>query len=69
MQTLSGNYPDFTAQEIKDLRERLGLSRREFAAKVGVSIWLIPKWEAGSRSPNVTHYLALLALLGNLKNK
>lgn len=48
-----------TPERIRELRERLGLTPTEFAAKVGVSASTICNWESGSRHPR---YDAMLVL-------
>ena len=37
--------------EIKELRESLKMSRKEFASVVGVSHRTVEKWEYGTRNP------------------
>jgi DNA-binding transcriptional regulator YiaG len=37
--------------EIRALREQLGLGRAEFAARLGVTPRLVGYWETGGRSP------------------
>ncbi len=37
---------------IKALREKYGLSRMEFAAKLGVSYFTLTKWELGYHKPS-----------------
>ena len=39
-------------QRIKQLREKLGLSQREFAEKIGKSRIGVAQWEAGKRTPD-----------------
>ena len=41
-----------TAQEIKELRIRLGLTQEQFAQKVGVSFATLNKWERGKTKPS-----------------
>jgi DNA-binding XRE family transcriptional regulator len=38
--------------EIEELRNRLGLSRRELAAEIGVSKKAVESWELGARKPS-----------------
>lgn len=40
-----------TPSEIRSLRERLKLSREEFASSLGVSKWTVRSWELGERNP------------------
>ncbi len=39
------------AQDVKSIRERLGLSQRQFAALMGVSIDTLQNWEQNRRKP------------------
>lgn len=41
-----------SAEEIRDLRERLGLTRRQLAEQVGVAKRTVECWEQGRRNPN-----------------
>ena len=36
---------------IKQLRESIGLSRKEFSAHVGIPVRTLEDWEAGRRTP------------------
>lgn len=46
----------FTAEEIKELRIRSGLSLAAFGALVGAAESTVCKWESGTRHPKyVTH--------------
>ena len=38
-----------TSQEIKELRQKLGLSQEYFAIKVGVSAKTVARWERGTK--------------------
>lgn len=42
-----------TADEIRELRERLGLTTMAFAIKLGVSVDTIRSYEQGKRTPSV----------------
>jgi transcriptional regulator with XRE-family HTH domain len=55
--------PDWTAERIKGLRTRLGLSQHEFALRVGVTVTAISHWETGRRSPDYERRLKLDRLL------
>lgn len=44
--------PTWTAAEIRELRERLGLTQEQMAARVGVSFTTISRWERGHRPPS-----------------
>lgn len=39
------------AEEIKMLREKTGLKRKEFAGHIGIPLRTIEDWEAGRRTP------------------
>lgn len=43
-----------TAEEIRELRERLELSRRQLAAQLGVDKRTIERWEQDRGRPNVS---------------
>lgn len=38
--------------EIKELRERLGLTQQAFAVKLGVAIYTVRRWETGVNNPS-----------------
>lgn len=42
---------EVNAQDVKSIRERLGLSQRQFAALMGVSIDTLQNWEQNRRRP------------------
>lgn len=42
---------DVTAQQIKALREAMGLTQQDFAHEMGVAISSVRDWEQGRRSP------------------
>lgn len=52
-----------TSDEIRILRERLGMSREEMAHAVGCSTGAIIAWEQGTRRPNALAYVRKLRLL------
>ena len=43
--------PDFTAEEIRDLRHTLKMTQGTFAALMGVSSKTVEAWEAGTNIP------------------
>ena len=43
--------PDFTAEEIKALRQSLKMTQGTFAALMGVSSKTVEAWEAGTNAP------------------
>ena len=40
-----------TAKTIKELRERAGMSRKEFSKHTGIPVRTLEDWEAGRRTP------------------
>jgi len=58
------------SQDIKTLRNQLGLSQRQFAKQLGVSKRTVTYWESGKRRPdiNAQSKLALLHEQGNTKS-
>jgi len=48
---LRPRYEPPSPAEIKQLRQRLGLSQRAFAAKVGVGLNTVIRWESGFHQP------------------
>lgn len=40
-----------TAPQIKRARQKLGLSRKDLAERLGVSEWTVRSWELGRRQP------------------
>jgi DNA-binding transcriptional regulator YiaG len=51
------------SNEIKKLRIDLGITQKELAEKIGVTIHAVQKWEQGQRSPGGSSVL----LMQNLK--
>lgn len=43
--------PDFTAEEIKNIRNNLSMTQSIFAAVLGVSVKTVEAWEAGTNIP------------------
>lgn len=43
---------DESADEIKSLRQALGLTQAEFALKIGVSMMTVSRWERGETQPS-----------------
>ena len=43
--------PEFTAQEIKDIRLSFGMTQLTFAEVMGVSVKTVEAWEAGTNKP------------------
>ena len=40
-----------SAKKIRELRESIGLTRKEFSAHVGIPVRTLEDWEAGRRTP------------------
>jgi putative transcriptional regulator len=43
---------DFSAEEIKQIRNKMAMSQRLFASIIGVSVKTIEAWEAGKNKPS-----------------
>ena len=41
-----------TKEKIKAIRHKFGLTQKQFAEKLGVSIRTLQHWEQGDRNPN-----------------
>ncbi len=50
------------APDVRRLRERLGLTREQFAARYGLDIETLRNWEAGRREPDRTARSYLIAI-------
>ena len=48
-----------TPEEIKDLRQLLGLSMEAFGARVGVRLLTIHRWESGKSNPHAVFVKAM----------
>ena len=53
---------EWFAFQIRDLRSRTGMNRREFADLLDVSASTISKWELGTNPPTRDHRIALTAI-------
>jgi len=53
-----------TPDQIRDLRERLDLSRRELALQLGVAKRTVDRWEQGRGNPNCSAEKMLKILEG-----
>lgn len=56
-----------TGKKIKSLRQKLGLTQIQFAAKIGVSKVSIINWETGRRKPMPMAYNRLIELMSETK--
>jgi DNA-binding transcriptional regulator YiaG len=52
-----------TAEEIRRIRKKLGITQAEFAARVGVERATVGRWEVGLLTPSRTAVI-LMRLLG-----
>ena len=43
--------PEFSSQEIKDIRKSFGMTQITFAEVMGVSVKTVEAWEAGTNKP------------------
>jgi len=43
---------DFSSSDIKQVREKIGMSQPEFARAFGISVSTLRHWERGDRSPH-----------------
>ena len=59
----------YTGKEITKLREALGMSPTEFAAKLGVSQSAVTRWEMGNRVPRVQTLIKMNALAKRLSRQ
>ena len=50
------------AEEVKALRQRLGLTQREFALKIGTTIASVSMWERGQVKPKLMATTAMANL-------
>lgn len=57
----------FGSGRIKKVRAELGLTQKQFAVSVGVSIQTVRTWEQGRSAPGVFSTLMLLAFLESSK--
>ena len=53
---------EWFAFQIRDLRDRTGMTRREFADLMDVSASTIGKWKTGAHPPNRGNRIALTAI-------
>jgi putative transcriptional regulator len=56
-----------SAKEIHDLRNRLGMTQKDFAEQFGIAFQTVQKWEQGKRKPDgaANSFLAVLERLPN----
>jgi putative transcriptional regulator len=58
-----------TSNEIRKLRETLGLTQEEFAKKVGAGRATIARWESGQSKPTGLYLRALEKLQTTVKKR
>jgi len=66
---LRPRYEPFRPAEIRRLRQRLGLTQRVLAAKVGVELGTITRWEKGRSTPRFLANERLRELQSQLEAK
>jgi transcriptional regulator with XRE-family HTH domain len=54
----------FRHEQIRRLREGLGLTQQEFADRIGVTKQAISAWEIGRSEPSMAKFLRLVNLTG-----
>jgi DNA-binding transcriptional regulator YiaG len=57
-----GNATTDTAKAVLLIRERLGIGRRHFSAKLDCSYFTLRIWETGKNEPNALYLLKLLSI-------
>ena len=60
---------DYTPEQIRRMREALGLNQSEFAEKLGVSQPTVSMWEIGERSPSGSAAMLLEMLSEKISKK
>ena len=53
---------------VKELREKLGMTQEQLAREVGVSFKTVNRWERGKSKPSPMATKLLVALSGSIKN-
>lgn len=54
----------FKPDQIRGLREGLGLSQQEFADRIGVTKQAVSSWETGASSPSIENLLRMVNACG-----
>ncbi|KPK65467.1 MAG: hypothetical protein AMK73_02880, partial [Planctomycetes bacterium SM23_32] len=57
-----GGQPELTPEEIRSIRKAAGLSQKQLAEKLGVSVNSISNWETGSSYPRASSVEKLRAM-------
>ena len=58
-----------TQDEIRQLRQKLGLTQEEFARRLGVSWNTIARWETGTRKPGKFAQIVLRQMMDAAEGK
>ena len=56
----------FKREEIKNIRERLGMTQDEFAKRIGVTVTTVSRWERGDSLPKSKVVIDKIKRLKNL---
>ena len=54
----------FRPDQIKELREGLGLTQQEFADRIGVAKQSVSSWETGTSEPSISSLLRIVNTCG-----
>lgn len=57
--------PELSPEEIKEGRERMGLSQFAFSVKYGIPVNTLRAWEQGQRTPRTTGLKLLRTVFGS----
>lgn len=58
-----------TSDEIREIRQRLGLSQQTFAERIGVGIATVSRWEQGHTAPRPIAKRAIRRLIEEIDRK
>lgn len=61
---MTGQRGSMTAEQVRAIRQALGLSQRELAGQIGCGKRTLAAWEAGELAPTDYRYVARLRELG-----
>jgi transcriptional regulator with XRE-family HTH domain len=52
----------FNVEQVRSIREKIGITQAELAAKCGVTVTTVSRWETGKSSPDRRAQVILLQL-------